>query len=147
MSCCFWSEQPAPVFLQADPSLVQSSSQTLVRYHVDIRIHVLNRAAPSYQKLWRKVRQRIDQTSSTRSSNAQNERIETGVLVKSQIWKNVSTERKVGECFQWEVNGQCSRGDSGSFNHATNRGQKAQSSSSTSRAPTQTDGCEISQNS
>ena len=53
---------------------------------------------------------------------------------------DVSAERKVGECFQWKANGQCSKGNSCCFNHGSHSGQRAQSSSSTSRAPTQTDG-------
>ena len=79
-------------------------------------------------------------TTWTRNIKAWNERIETGVLVKSQKGTNVSVERKVEDCFQWKANGQCSRGDSSSFNHGSHSGQQAQSSSSTSRAPTQTDG-------
>ena len=45
----------------------------------------LNRypAAPNYQKLRKVVRQHIDQTIRTRNLKARNERIETGVLVKS----------------------------------------------------------------
>ena len=46
----------------------------------------------------------------------------------------------MGECFQWKANGQCSRGDSCSLNHGSHSGQRAQSSSSTSKASTQTDG-------
>ena len=49
-----------------------------------------------------------------------NERTETGVLV-TQKGKNVSAERKSGECYQWIAKGQCSKGDK--------RGKKTQSSS------------------
>ena len=35
----------------------------------------------------------------TRNFKAWNERIETGVVVKSR--RNVSVERKVGDCLQW----------------------------------------------
>ena len=31
--------------------------------------------------------------------------------------KKAYVERKVGECFQWKAHGQCSKGDSCSFNH------------------------------
>ena len=63
----------------------------------------LNRdqAAPNYQKLRRMVKQHVDQT--------RNARIETGVLVQRQKGRNVSAERKVGDCYQWKANGQCSK--------------------------------------
>ena len=38
-----------------------------------------------------------------RNFKARNERIETGVLVKSHGWRKVSVERKVGECHQWKA--------------------------------------------
>ena len=74
-----------------------------------------DRVTPSFQKLIRMGRQDIDQTIRTRNFKAQNERISTGVRVKSRTGRNVSAERKVGKYFQWKTNGQCSRGDSYSF--------------------------------
>ena len=68
--------------------------------------------ASSFQKLRRMVRQHTDQTIRTRNLKARTERIETGVLVKSQNGTNVSVERKVGESLQWKATGQCSRRDS-----------------------------------
>ena len=83
----------------------------------------LNRdqVAPSFQKLRKMVRQHIDQTIRRRNFKARNERIETGELVKSQKGRNVRA-------------GQCSKGDSCSFNHGSHSGQRAQSSSSNSKA-------------
>ena len=51
----------------------------------------------------------IHQMICTRNFKGLNERIETGVLVKSQKRKNVSAERTVGERCQWEATGQFSR--------------------------------------
>ena len=82
--------------------------------------------APSCQKLRNMVRQHVDQTISTRNFKARNERIETGVLVKGHKGRNVSAERKVGDCFQWKANGQCSKGDSCSVYHGSRSGQGAQ---------------------
>ena len=56
------------------------------------------------------VREHIDQMIRTRVFKARNERIGTGVLVKSRKGRNVRVERKLGECFQWRANGQCSKG-------------------------------------
>ena len=77
-----------------------------------------DRAPPSYAKLRRMVRQRffsIKNQKRTRDFKARNEIIVKGVLVMSQKGRNVSAERRVGECFQWKANGQCSRGDCCSF--------------------------------
>ena len=41
----------------------------------------------------------------TRNSGARNARMETGG--NSQNGKNVSVERRMGECFQWKANGRC----------------------------------------
>ena len=67
-------------------------------------------------------------------------RIETRVLVKSHEGRNVSVERKVWKCVQWKTTGQCSNGDSCSFNHGSYPCRRAQSSISTSRTPTLTMG-------
>ena len=58
-----------------------------------------DRASQSYQRLRTLVRRHVDQMSRTRNFKARNERIETGVVVKSR--RNVSVEKKVGDCFQW----------------------------------------------
>ena len=58
--------------------------------------------------------------------------------------KNVSVVRRMGECYHWKANGQCSRGDSCSFIHGSNLGQRAQSSSLAPQAQTQIDGRKLS---
>ena len=76
-----------------------------------------SRVLPSYQRLKTVIRRHIDQMIRTRNFKARNARIETWVLVKSHKGRKASVERKVGECLQWKATGQCSRGDSYSFNH------------------------------
>ena len=55
-------------------------------------------------------------------------------------------ERKVGECYQWETIGQCSKGDSCSFSHDLASGSRrdqrreGQSSSLIPKEKAQTDG-------
>ena len=81
----------------------------------------------------------IDQMIRRRNFKARNERIETGVMVKSHGWRKVSVERKVGECLQWKATWQWSRRGSCSFSHGSHRGQQAQSSPDP-QAQTQMDG-------
>ena len=49
---------------------------------------------------------------------------ERGMVTKSQKGKKACVERKVGECYQWNANGQCSRGDSKSFGYDPAFGNK-----------------------
>ena len=61
------------------------------------------------QRLKTMVRRHTDQMIRTRTCKAWNERIETGVLVKSHKGRNVSVEMKVGEHCQWRATGQCQK--------------------------------------
>ena len=54
-----------------------------------------DRSMPSYQRLKTEVRRHIDQLIRTRNFRARNERIETGVFVKSHKGKNVSVELRM----------------------------------------------------
>ena len=62
-----------------------------------------DKVTPTNQSLRTKVRRHIDQMTRTRNFEAGNERIETGVLVKSHKGRKVRVERKVGECFQKQL--------------------------------------------
>ena len=98
-----------------------------------------NNKTPSCQKSRTMARQHVDQTSKRATSKASMKEL------KQEYWSRVkkghsSARKQVAECFQWKATGQCSRGDSKSFNHGAHSGQRAQSSSSASRRPTQTDG-------
>ena len=94
----------------------------------------------SYQRLKTMVNRHIDKSTRMRNFRARNERIETGVLVKSDKGRKVSVERRMGKCYEWKATGQCSRGDSCSFRHGNNRGQRAQSSSPAPKAQTRIEG-------
>ena len=61
------------------------------------------------------VRLQIDQTMRTRNFSVRNEVEEQSPRVEKG--KKAYVDRKVGECFQWKTNGQCSKGDSCSFSH------------------------------
>ena len=66
----------------------------LAMYEQEIDRH---QTIPSYQRLETMVRRHIDQMIGTRNFKARNDRIQTGVLVKSQTREKVRVERKVGE--------------------------------------------------
>ena len=113
-------------------------------------------SASSFQKLKTIIRQEIDQTIRTLNFRVRNVRFETGALLKRWTGRNVSAERKVGECFHCKATGQCSRRDSCSFTHGEASGirrdhthgiysgQRAQSSFSalkTSAQPARSENC------
>ena len=64
---------------------------------------IQDQSKPRYQKSKTMVKRHIDQKIRTRHFQARNERIETGILVKSRKGKHVSVERKSGECYQWKA--------------------------------------------
>ena len=111
---------------------LQGSETLQTVFAINNQILRRDRVAPSHQTLRRMVRQHIDQTIRTLNFQARIERIETGVLVRSQKGKNVSVERK-GRMLPME-------GERTVVKFRFLYGQRAQSSYSTSRAPTQTDG-------
>ena len=82
-----------------------------------------DRAMPSHQRLKTLVSRHIDRTIRTRNFRARS--------IGSKVTKGrMSAKRgKMGECYQWKANGQCSRGDSCSFRHGSDRGQRPHSSS------------------
>ena len=102
---CKWRTQgkcPRDV-VQDDNTWIQLQTVSAMYDHETYR----DRAMPIYQRLKIMVTRHIGQMIRTRNSGARNARMETGVLVKSQNRKNVSVERRMGECYQWKANGRC----------------------------------------
>ena len=74
---------------------------------------------PNCSKLKIAVRRHVDQQMRTRNFRARNEIFERGAATKTpKKGRGAVVERKVGECFQWQAIGQCSRGYSCSSSHA-----------------------------
>ena len=110
----------------------------MATYEQEINQH---RSKPSYHKLKTMVKRQEDQKIRTRNFQARNERIETGVLVKTRERKHVSAERISGECCQWKAKGQCSKGYACRFSHDdSKRATVTQSCSPAPRPQTQNDG-------
>ena len=78
---------------------------------------VRNNGQQSYSRLKTSVRLHIDQAMTARNVRVRSGIVERGVVTKIQQGKKAYVERKVGECYRWKANGQCSRGDSCSFRH------------------------------
>ena len=85
----------------------------------DLETHQ-KKLGPDYHRLKTMVKRSIEQE--IRNKNFGNR---IGNFEKSAVVKNQGTKQRVqrilGDCWQWESNGQCSRGDNCSFRHDINK--------------------------
>ena len=78
---------------------------------------VRNKKQTSYSRLKTSVRLFYDQKMRSRNLKARNDMIHGGVVTRSRKENRANVERKVGDCWQWQATGQCSKGDSCGFHH------------------------------
>ena len=74
---------------------------------------------PDYHRLKTMVKRSIEQEIRNKNFGSRNGNFEKNALVKNQ-----GTKQRVqilGDCWQWETNGQCVKGDNCSFRHDTNK--------------------------
>ena len=95
----------------------------------DLEIHQKN-LGPDYHRLKTMVKRSIEQDLRKKNFGARSGNYERNDVVKNQATKQ-REQRSLGYCWQWEANGQCSRGDNCSFRHDINkRGKMTQSNPS-----------------
>ena len=85
----------------------------------DLEIHQ-KKLGPDYHRLKTVVKISIEQDIRNKNVGARNGNYETNAVVKNQGTKQRG-QRILGNCWQWEHNGQCSRGDNCSFRHDINK--------------------------
>ena len=78
---------------------------------------------PDYHKLQAVVKRSIEQDIRNNNFGARKGNYEKNAVVKNQGTKQ-RVQRILGDCWQWEFNGQCSRGDNCSFRHGVIKGGK-----------------------
>ena len=77
------------------------------------------------------VKRSIEQDTRNKNFDARNGNYERNAVVKKNPGARRCVQRILGDCWQWESNGQCSRGDNCSFRHDINkRGKMTQSNPS-----------------
>ena len=81
------------------------------------------KAGPDYHRLKTMVKRNIEQNLRFKNFEARNGHYERNAVVKNQGTKQ-REQRILGDCWQWEFNGQCSRGDNCSFRHDINKRAK-----------------------
>ena len=88
----------------------------------DLEIHQ-KKAGPDYHRLKTMVKRSIEQDLRNRNFGARNGNCERNAVVKNQGTKQ-RVQIILGGCWQWETNGQCSKGDNCSFRHDINKRAK-----------------------
>ena len=96
--------------------------KTTVALH-DMEIHQKN-AGPDYHRLKTMVKRSIEQNLRMKNFEARNRNYEKNAVVKNQGTKQ-REQRSLGDCWQWEANGQCVKGDNCSFRHDMNKRAKS----------------------
>ena len=112
----FYDENPSDDILEGLYKLRTRESEKLktVLELYDLEIH-LQKIGPDYQRLKTMVKRSIEQDLRNRNFWGQKRKLWNAV-VKNQGTKQRG-HRILGDCWQWETNGQCSKGDNCSFRH------------------------------
>ena len=95
--------------------------QTILELY-DLEIHQ-KKLGPDYRRLKTMVKRSIDQDIRNKNFGARNGIVEETPWSRIQGTKQ-RVQRILGDCWQWESNGQCSRGDKCSFRHDINKRAK-----------------------
>ena len=85
----------------------------------DLEIHQ-KKLGPDYHRLKTMVKRSIEQEIRNKNFGARNGNYERNAEVKNQGTKQ-RVQRILGDCWQWESNGQCVKGDNCSFRHDINK--------------------------
>ena len=91
---------------------------------------------PDYYRLKTVVKRSIEQEIRNKNFGARIGNFERNAVVKNQGTKQ-REQRILGDCWQWEANGQCSKGDNSSFRHGMNKRAKSTQPNPSPRSPTQ----------
>ena len=89
----------------------------------DLETHQ-KKLGPDYHRLKTMVKRSIEQEIRNKNFGARSGNFEKNAVVKNQGAKQ-RVQRILGDCWQWETNGQCVKGDNCSFRHDTNKRGKS----------------------
>ena len=89
----------------------------------DLETHQ-KKLGPDYHRLKTMVKRSIEQEIRNNNFGIRNGNFEKNAVVKNQGAKQ-RVQRILGDCWQWEINGQCVKGDNCSFRHDMNKRGKS----------------------
>ena len=101
----------------------------------DLEIHQ-KKSGPDYHRLKTMVKRSIEQNLRMKNFEARNGNFETSAVVKNQRVKQ-REQRSPGDCWPWETNGQCVKGDNCIFRHDMNKRAKSTQPNPSPRSSTQ----------
>ena len=101
----------------------------------DLEIHQ-KKLGPAYHRLKTMVKRSIEQEIRNKNFGNRIGNFEKNAVVKNQRTKQ-RAQRTLGDCWQWKNHGQCSKGDSCSFRHDTNKRAKSTQPNPSPRSSTQ----------
>ena len=93
----------------------------------DLETHQ-KKLGPDYHRLKAMVKRSIEQNIRNKNFGSRNGNFEKNAVVKNQGTRQ-REQRILGDCWQWESNGQCVKGDNCSFRHDMNKRGKVTPSS------------------
>ena len=93
----------------------------LVLFNMEIH---QKKAGPDHHRLKAMVKRSIEQEIRNKNFGIRNGNYEKNAVVKNQGTKQRG-QRILGDCWQWETNGQCVKGDNCSFRHDMNKRGKS----------------------
>ena len=113
----------------------ESEKLKIVLELYDLEIHQ-KKMRPDCRRLKTVVKRSIEQNLRMKNFEARNGNYERNAVVKNQgtIQRGL---RILGDCWQWETNGQCSKGDNCSFRHDINKRAKSTQPNPSPRSSTQ----------
>ena len=83
-------------------------------------LEIQKKTGPDYHRLKTLVKRSIEQDIRKKDFGARNGNKEKNAVVKNQGTKQ-RVQRILGDCWQWETNGQCVKGNNCSFRHDVNK--------------------------
>ena len=92
--------------------------KTVLEFY-DLETH-LKKLGPDYHRLKTMVKRSIEQEIRNKNFGIKNGNFEKNAVVKNQGTKQ-RVQRILGDCWQWETDGQCVKGDNCSFRHDINK--------------------------
>ena len=101
----------------------------------DLEIHQ-KKLGPDYHRLKTMEKRSIEHGLRMKNFEARNGNFETSAVVKNQRAKK-REQRSLGDCWEWKVKGQCSKGDICSFRHENNKRAKSTQPDPSPRSSTQ----------
>ena len=121
---CPWRKSRLNGILEGLYNLRIRESEKLKTVLVLYDLEIQKKLGPDYHRFKTMVKRSIEQEIRNKNFGARSGNFEKNAVVKNQGTKQ-RVQRILGDCWQWEANGQCVKGDNCSFRHDINKRGKS----------------------